>query len=148
MVDETNDDPCADPNSDCGKATALVDKYIDDLLDDSEKMFVSGHLSGCPGCTHGFEFESSFHIRVQSISPIQMPIDVKENIMLALGFPGMTAPISGSFSALGAPDAFVAGELSSQFGIPKGEIPRSEIPKSEFFRESDDSSSQLTSDDD
>ena len=68
MVDETEDDPCSDPNSDCGKAASLVDKYVDDLLDDSEKSFVNKHLSDCPGCTHGFEFESSFHARIQSMS--------------------------------------------------------------------------------
>ena len=77
-----------------------------------------------------------------------MPFDVKENIMLALGFPGMSNPMSGSFSSFGVPDALVDPEISSQFGIPKGKIPQGEIPRSEFFSKSEDSSSQSTTEDD
>ena len=131
-------DPCEDSNGDCTKATSLVDKFIDDILDDSERLFIERHLSGCPGCSHGFQFESMFHVRLSSLSPVSMPLDVKENLLLALGFPGITSPMKGSFSALGSQDASISEEISSQLGIPKGGIPQGEIPKSGFFETKDD----------
>lgn len=82
------------------------------------------------------------------MSPIQMPNTVKENILMALGFPGMSEPMKGSFSALGSVDASVDSSISSQFGIPKGSIPTGEIPRSPFFDESGDSSSPTESGDD
>lgn len=141
MIDKSNDDPCKDAKGDCNKATNLVDKYIDGLLDATERAFIKKHLMDCPGCNHGYEFEAMFHTRVSSISPVKMPVDVKENILLALGFPGLTSPMSGSFSALGSPDAAIDGTISSQFGIPKGSIPKGEIPRSDFFDDPGDSSS-------
>lgn len=138
-VDESKN-PCPGSMQDCNKAASLVNKYLDDLLDDSEKTFISKHLLDCPGCSHGYEFESSFHIRMRSLAPIAMPIEIKENILLSLGFPGISSPISGSFSAVGSPDATIAPEISSQMGIPKGSIPKGDIPKSDFFRTNPDSS--------
>ncbi len=132
-------EPCDDSDGDCGKASALVNKYIDDIIDDDERSFINQHLSDCPGCDHGYKFESSFHVRIQSLSPIEMPPDVKENILLALGFPGMTDPSSATFSALGAPDGQLDPDISSLFGIPQGTIPRGEIPRSGFFSSPDDS---------
>ena len=141
MSKEIEGDPCKEFGIDCEKAESLVDRFIDDILDDDEKSFIRSHLKNCPGCNHGFEFESMFHVRMKSMAPISMPLEVKENIMLALGFPGMSEPMKGSFSALGSPDAMVEGELSSQFGIPKGKIPKGQIPRNDFFSDTGDSSS-------
>lgn len=137
---------CDDSDGDCSKAAALVDRYIDNVIDDDERSFINRHLADCPGCHHGFEFESMFHVRIQTLSPISMPLDVKENILLALGFPGMTDAPPGTFSALGSSDAAIDPDLSSQFGIPQGSIPRGEIPRSEFFADSDDSDEGSISD--
>ncbi|HMS24257.1 MAG TPA: zf-HC2 domain-containing protein [Acidimicrobiia bacterium] len=141
MSNERVDNPCDDSKGDCSKAASLVDRYIDNVLDDGERSFIAQHLSDCPGCNHGYEFESTFHARVQSLEPIQMPQSVRENIMLSLGFPGMSDPMSGTFSSLGTQDARIDGDISSQFGIPQGEIPRGEIPRSDFFTDESDSSS-------
>lgn len=124
---------CDDSHGDCSKASALVDRYIDGILETNEQSFLQTHLGDCPGCAHGFEFESSFHVRVQSLTPICMPADVKSHIMLALGFPGITDAMPSSFSAMGSPDGRVDGDISSQFGIPRGDIPRGIIPGSDIF---------------
>ncbi|MFN8016447.1 MAG: zf-HC2 domain-containing protein [Acidimicrobiia bacterium] len=133
-----NDKNCDE--DDCFKVTALVNRYIDNLLDDNEITFVQNHLANCPGCNHGYEFESLFHMRVKSLTPIHMPEEIKSSIMLSMGFPGMSEPMKGSFSPFGSRDAVIDKEISSQMGIPKGEIPRGEIPKSPFFSDSSETS--------
>ena len=134
MSEMETEDPCEDSEGDCNKASSLVNKFIDNILDDDEKGFVQRHLSDCPGCSHGFEFESMFHLRMASITPIPMPSEFKENLLLALGFPGMADSMKGSFAALGSPDADINTDILGQMGIPKGEMPKGEIPKSRFFR--------------
>jgi|GEM_PF-3057125 len=137
MSEMKSNDPCEDSDGDCHKATTLVDKFIDNILEDSERLFIERHLSNCPGCSHGFEFESMFHIRMKSVAPISMPSDVKENILLALGFPGMSNPMKGAFSAMGSQDAQIDEQITDQMGIPKGDIPKGTIPKSGFFGSKD-----------
>ena len=61
MSDMESKDPCEGSQEDCSKASSLVNKFIDDILDDSERLFVERHLSDCPGCSHGYEFESMKH---------------------------------------------------------------------------------------
>lgn len=134
MSEMESKDPCDESLGDCSKAALLVDKFIDDILDDSERTFVENHLSRCRGCSNGFHFETSFHTRLRALSPTPMPTDVKENILLALGFPGLGSPMNGAFSAVGpTPDIAPIEQLADQMGIPKGEIPKGIIPKSQFF---------------
>ncbi len=146
MVKKTSD--CVDSDGDCNKANELVDKYIDGILEDTDRVFIQRHLDGCPGCKHGYDFESSFHIRVRSLKPICMPQDVKSQIMLALGFPGMTTPSPSTLSAMGAPDIGVSDEISSQMGIPRGDIPQGSIPTHDFFLKQGDLSSSDDNDQD
>jgi hypothetical protein len=136
------DDPCADPNGDCAKAISMVNLYLDNVLEVNDQSFLSNHIDDCPDCKHGFEFESAFHGRMKTINPIPMPEIVKNNIMLALGFPGMSDPMKGAFSALGAPDVALDESFQAKFGIPRGDIPRGEIPSTQEIRKDLDSSSQ------
>jgi len=138
---DTVEDPCADDPDDCMKASSLVDLYIDGILEVDDRTFVQRHLDDCPGCRGGYEFESAFHMRVRSLAPVYMPDEVKSQILLSLGFPGMNKAIDNSMSALGAPDVNVNPIISSQMGIPKGEIPKGEIPKNDFFNRDEPSSS-------
>jgi hypothetical protein len=132
---------CDDSNGDCTKAAELVNKYIDGILEDADRVFIRRHLDGCPGCKHGYDFEASFHIRVKSLKPVCMPEEVKSHIMLALGFPGMSSPTPGSMAVMDSPDVSVPGDISAQMGIPRGEIPQGQIPTNEFFSTSDEFSS-------
>lgn len=141
IMNKKNEDPCADGEGDCSKASSLVDFYLDEALELEDRNFIQRHLDECPGCKGGYEFESAFHMRVRALAPIYMPDEVKTQISLALGFPGMSKPIDNSLSALGSPNAGIDPSISSQMGIPKGEIPRGEIPKNDFFAIDDPSSS-------
>lgn len=135
-----NQSDCSDPASDCFKAQNLLDKYVDNELDEHERGFIDSHLSLCQGCHDGFQFESAFMARVHSLSPVQMPNEVREHIMLALGFPGISEPISGLMSAVGLDSVQEKNAVISpdNMGIPRGSIPRGEIPSSEFFERSRD----------
>lgn len=136
-----HNDPCADGDGDCQKAASLVDFYIDNLLESSDKQFINQHIADCPECKHGFDFELSFHDRVRKLTPLPLPDVVRSNIMLALGFPGISDPIKGSFSTLGSVHDIDNNSISSGFGIPQGQIPKGEIPSTEKFSPGSDSSS-------
>lgn len=141
MVDDTSQEDTYSSGCGCSKANELVFEYIDGLLDETMRMSVQEHINGCPDCKHGYEFENAFHMRIRNLKPVCMPEEVKGQIMLALGFPGMSAPVAGSLSPLGSPDVTLHGEIASQMGIPKGEIPKGTIPGSQFFSQSEDLSS-------
>lgn len=118
MTDETNsldgcgkaDCNCAQCN--CSKASNLLYSYLDDILAQADKDFINQHLNDCPGCKGGYEFETNFRSRLRSLKPVCVPQEVKNQIMLSLGFPGMTNNPNQPIS----------------LGIPKGEIPSSPIP--------------------
>lgn len=138
MIDDPAGNPCGH-GGDCSKAESLVDKYVDNQLDPTEALFISQHLIDCPGCNHGFQFESLLHTRIRSVSPIHMPVELKEKILLSLGFPGISDPVQNSFSAS---DLDAKPIDSPNFSIPKGEIPRGQIPSGDIFSTDPNSSDQ------
>ncbi len=115
----TSGNDCGDHGGDCDKAEKLIHSFIDGLLKDAEDIFIRRHLDNCPGCKDGYRFEETFHLRVRALKPVCMPKEVKDQIMIALGFPKASANEDGS-------------------PIPKGVIPKGEIPKSDFFDSSGD----------
>ncbi len=82
------DDPCG-PGSDCEKIHGIVDKYIDGCADESEATLITSHADGCVDCKEGIEFEEKFRDRIKAVKPECMPEDIKNKIVMLLGFPGM-----------------------------------------------------------
>lgn len=80
----------------------IVDKYIDGYCDESEISFIDSHATGCVDCKDGIDFELKFRDRIKALKPECMPEDVKNQVLMSLGFPGMSemhSSIPGSENA-------------------------------------------------
>ena len=89
MNSNFDDDPCG-PGSDCAKILEVIDRYIDGVASEQERIFINSHAQGCPDCKDGIEFEEKFHLRIQSVKPECMPQDFRNKLLMSFGFPGMT----------------------------------------------------------
>ncbi len=79
-------DPCAgfDAPGDCREAAAELYEYLDGVLTDERRAVIAGHLDGCSGCFHAFEFHAELKTVISAKCQTEVPEALRRRIIASL----------------------------------------------------------------